>query len=164
MRRLGLLGLFVFLVPCIDVRAQSSSPSGFYQNNYAQAPEVNGQPLNPPRPPLSASQIPNRGAANVRDAMGTNPRVAGGPQSQTASSEAAEKKINAMLYVNSRDKAHFESMIKEAIRVQDRSARIRVLGVYHVGDYRNVEPWVQDELKNDALILRPCTSYPLNGM
>ena len=160
MRLLGVLGFFMLSVPYIGVEAQSSSPSGFYQNNYAQAPQVDGQPLSPPRPASHDSQSPSGVPVDVRGPMVGKPPINALSQGQSAPSGAPQKSVGVMLYVSSQDKAHFESMIKEALKVQDRNAHIRVLGVYHIGDYRNVEPWVSDELKKRGIYFSALHQVP----
>jgi hypothetical protein len=68
--------------------------------------------------------------------------------------------ISISLYVNSADKEHFETVLKRAIYLRDTDPRVRLTSVFHIGDYRNVSPEVEEALRKRAIYFSGIVSTP----
>jgi hypothetical protein len=69
--------------------------------------------------------------------------------------------ISIILYVNSADKIHFESVVNRAIYLRDNDPRFRLSAIFHVGDYRNVSDSLKDSLQKRAIYLEGISHVPL---
>ena len=55
--------------------------------------------------------------------------------------------VSITLYVNSADKEHFEAVVKRALYLRDTDPRVRLAAVFHIGDYRNIAPEIEEALR-----------------
>ena len=70
-----------------------------------------------------------------------------------------KEKIQALVYVNSSDKEHFDQVITKVIAIQ-KQRKIHIYAVMHLGDYRNVDPKQQQELMNAGILVTALTKLP----
>lgn len=115
---------------------QSQPGAAFYEKNYAEAPNVAGK----------RQQAPESSTNGSARSVST-----GGSPSTTATSGSTgvgedAPKMQVYLYVNSKDKAHFNTAFRKALKLQDLNRYAVVRLIAHVGDYRNVT----DEMKQQA--------------
>jgi len=70
-----------------------------------------------------------------------------------------KEKIQALVYVNSSNKEHFDRVITRVLAIQ-RQRKIHIYAVMHLGDYRNIDPKQQQELSNAGIIVAALTNLP----
>ena len=68
--------------------------------------------------------------------------------------------VSIILYVNSADKTHFESVVNRAISLRDKDPRFRLSAIFHVGDYQNVSEALKEALRKRAIHLEGLSHMP----
>jgi hypothetical protein len=70
-----------------------------------------------------------------------------------------QEKLQAIVYVSSSNKEHFDRVIARVLAVQ-KQRKIHIFSVAHLGDYRNVDPKQQQDLTNAGIVLTAITRLP----
>ena len=70
-----------------------------------------------------------------------------------------QEKLQAIVYVSSANKEHFDQVIARVLAVQ-RQRKIHIFSVAHLGDYRNVDPKQQQDLTNAGIVLTAIAKFP----
>lgn len=70
-----------------------------------------------------------------------------------------QEKLQAIVYVSSSNKEHFDRVIAKVLSVQ-KQRKIHIFSVAHLGDYRNVDPKQQQDLTNAGIVLTAITKLP----
>lgn len=68
--------------------------------------------------------------------------------------------VSIVLYVSSLDKTHFESVVKRALYVRDTDPRVRLSAVFHLGDYRNISPEMEEAFRKRAIYFAAIPALP----
>lgn len=118
---------------------QSQPSPDFYEKNYAQAPNVAGERQQ--APDSARGSRSGQSAVSSQGGGGSPTGATGG-----AAFGAEAPKMQVFLYVNSKDKSHFYTAFRKALKLQELNRYAVVRMIAHVGDYRNVT----DEMKQQA--------------
>jgi hypothetical protein len=70
-----------------------------------------------------------------------------------------QEKIQALVYVNSANKEHFDRVVAKVLAVQ-KQRKIHIYALMHLGDYRNVDPKQQQDLTNAGIVVTSLTQLP----
>lgn len=138
--------------------AHSQAPKDFFDRGYANAPRVDGEQLQGDQ--SSGSQQSSAGSVSGRHPAGgrpnTNsqgPKVSGPPQQGAAA-------MRVVLYVSSKDKRHFEAVVRKAFQLAQKNQKIVVSEIYHIGDYRNVSDEITNEAKARKIFIAALPQVP----
>lgn len=138
--------------------AQSGAPGTFYEKNYADAPKLGVEsvkaPMDMPPPKQVESTNPNQPPA-VQSSSGMN-----GKSASQRDSSVARLRMRVSLYVSSKDKHHFETVVRKALSLAEKNPGVVVTEILHVGDYRNVSPAIQDEIKAKKIFFASMVQVP----
>jgi hypothetical protein len=119
---------------------QSSSPGTFYEKGYAGSPKIGGESLSNPQAPTPP--LPRKGVTSPSrpPSSATPPQKAGQPTGNNQ-----EYRMRVILYVSSKDKRHFEEVMRTAFKVATKHPSVLMAEVYHIGDYRNVPDSIKEQ-------------------
>jgi hypothetical protein len=135
-----------------DAVAGPAQPKEFFEKDY-----VTGERPKPPPPtPTRAGKVnmPSTDAPQVIPQNGVNPIASDVAAMQQALLQQGNgRKAHATLYVNSLDKAHFESVMRKVVSFAERDSKMRVTQVFHIGDYRNVSQAIKDDMARNKIFL-----------
>lgn len=131
-------------------RAHSQSPKQFYDSGYARAPQVNGEAI---AAPPAAGQS---GGADSKSA--SSPPVSSEPHAAAQTPGATRTRV--ILYVSSKDRRHFELVMRQAFQLSSKRQDVTVAEIYHVGDYRNVSPQILNEAQARKIFLTAVSQVP----
>lgn len=152
----------IFLVACALMlprisAGQSESPNGFYQKDFAGAPKVGGEAMVAPEKARGVSNTP----ASAQGQSVPNNNKAEKPLTPLrAVGKTGEAKAILTLYVSSQSRGHFESAVRKAFRLAESNRNVRLGGIYHIGDYRNVSPSIQSDAKAKGVLLLGMQQVP----
>ena len=82
------------------------------------------------------------------------------PSSPSQSIGYLKPGVSIILYVNSADKTHFESVVNRAMYLRDKDPRFRLSAIFHVGDYQNVSEGLKEALRKRAIHLEGLSHMP----
>jgi|LakMenEpi03Aug12_release.lakeMendotaPanAssembly.Ray.scaffolds.fasta_scaffold247090_2 hypothetical protein len=139
----------------VSVKAEDSQQ--FYENNYAARPEIRGTPIEGSERTSKNDLTP---IPNTNSVIGVTPTSRSEPSTPTR-----HRKILALLYVNSLVPEHFESSVKEALRLYD-DRQALVYSIYHLGNYQAVSSELTAELNKRHISIEQVSNLPeqLDGL
>lgn len=157
----NILGLFIAVVvatvPTLSF-AQSGSPETFYEKNFADAPKLGVESVKAPLEVPGGQQVDSSGANHVSTAQGSS------ASKSTTSSEkqraAPRPRMRVSLYVSSKDKHHFETVVRKALGLAEKHPGVFVTEIIHVGDYRNVSASLKDEINAKKIFFASMVQVP----
>jgi len=151
------VSLLLLFIP-LPTHAQQSAPKGFYSHDYAVAPGAGAAGSD--AVPEGESARPAKVAQGDDDPAPPAPNRAAKPQQPgqiVPPVGGARGKPIVIVYVNSLDAKHLNSVLEVVIELVDRK-RIPLPVVYHIGDYRNVTPQWQQALAQRGVSVVPLSS------
>jgi hypothetical protein len=138
--------------------AQSGAPGTFYEKNFADAPKIGVESV---KAPVDMPQQKQVEAINpIQAAPVQSSSVANGKNGPQKATSAARFRMRVSLYVSSKDKLHFETVVRKALGLADKNPGVLVTEILHVGDYRNVSPAIQDEIKAKRIFFASMVQVP----
>lgn len=149
----------LYIVAALVMSSASSAVSqpqqtrDFYERNYAEAPNVAGERQQAPESAAGARN-PQAGSRNVSGTAAPQGSVQG------ISSATDAPKMQVYLYVNSKDKAHFYTAFRKALKLQELNRYAAVRMIAHVGDYRNVTDEMKQQAATKKILLVPSPMVP----
>jgi len=148
--RLLLLVAILLALTSRNASGDPGKPDAFYQKNFADAPQVGGESMAPPE---SAHVATKDRPQRQQSSQAGNSRQDARVDSPQVGSKAAEIRTIISLYVSSQTKGHFETAVRKAFRVAETNRNIKLAEIYHIGDYRNVSPSIENEAKSRGIVL-----------
>ncbi|MFN4896967.1 MAG: hypothetical protein ACK5HO_14370 [Pseudomonadota bacterium] len=88
----------------------------------------------------------------------SNSQQATGPQ-PLAAVMPIKQKIQAIVYVSSSNKEHFDQVVSKVLALQ-RQRKIHIHALMHIGDYRNVAAKQTEELTNAGILISALPKLP----
>lgn len=153
---LALSAICIFAFPRVSI-GDPSAPNNFYQKNFANAPKVGGEAMVAPE---QARVVPTSPQRAVGTSAPIPAKVEGNAAAQKTYGKAGEPKGIVTLYVSSQSRGHFESVVRKAFHLAESNRNIRLGGIYHIGDYRNVPPSVESDAKAKGVVLLGLLQVP----
>ena len=143
--------------PSLSV-AQSGVPGNFYEKNFAGAPKLGDESVKAPL--VLAPQKPVE-SNNPNQAVAVRPSSATGAQSSSEKSKSATRlRMRVSLYVSSKDKPHFETVVRKALGLAEKNPGVIVTEIIHVGDYHNVSASIQEEIVAKKIFFASMVQVP----
>lgn len=147
----------VATAPALSV-AQSGAPGTFYEKNFAGAPKLGGESVNAPLDLPSQKRMESN---NPNQAVAVRPSAATGAQSSSEKSKSATRlRMRVSLYVSSKDKPHFETVVRKAFGLAEKNPGVIVTEIVHVGDYHNVSASIQEEIGAKKIFFASMVQVP----
>lgn len=138
--------------------AQSGAPGTFYEKNFADAPKLGVESVKAPVDMPQQRQVESK---NPNQAPALQPAsVANGKNGPQKSASAARSRMRVSLYVSSKDKHHFETVVRKALGLAEKNPGVVVTEIIHVGDYRNVSAAIQDEIRAKQIFFASMVQVP----
>ena len=162
MVRLTLLCALGFLLCEMIARApvaygQSHSVGAFFEKDYAGSPKLRGDSL-PEQHAYTPAAIPKGGAQSPQPPLAAPlPQTGAPPSGQTQ-----KYRMRITLYVSSKDKRHFEEVMRTAFKVAGKNPSVVMAEVYHIGDYRTVSEGIQQEAAARKIFMTAIQQTPKN--
>lgn len=87
-----------------------------------------------------------------------SPKV-GTENKQLASVMPLTDRTQALVYVNSSNKEHFDRVVAKVLAIQ-KQRKIQIQAVIHIGDYRTISPNQRESLVKAGIFIVPATQLP----
>ena len=143
--------------PSLSV-AQSGVPGNFYEKNFADSPKLGVESVKAPMGLPSQKRVESN---NPNQAVAVRPSSATGAQSSSEKSKSATRlRMRVSLYVSSKDKPHFETVVRKALGLAEKNPGVIVTEIIHVGDYHNVSASIQEEIVAKKIFFASMVQVP----
>lgn len=156
-----LCALALLLSETIDLApvaySQSHSVGAFFEKDYAGAPKLRGDSL-PEQQAYTPVAGPKMGAQAAQQAPAAALPQAGAPPS----GQNQKYRMRVTLYVSSKDKRHFEEVMRTAFKVAGKHPSVVMAEVYHVGDYRIVSEAIKQQAAARNIFMTAIQQPPKN--
>jgi hypothetical protein len=144
-------------LPSLSV-AQSGVPGNFYEKNFADSPKLGVESV---KAPLDLAPQERVESSNPNQAVAVRPSAVTGAQSSSEKSKSATRlRMRVSLYVSSKDKPHFETVVRKALGLAEKNPGVIVTEIIHIGDYHNVSASIQDEIKAKKIFFASMVQVP----
>ena len=138
--------------------AQSGAPGTFYEKNFAGAPKLGDESM---KAPLDLAPQERVESSNPSKAVAVRPSSATGARTSSEKSKSETRlRMRVSLYVSSKDKPHFETVVRKALGLAEKNPGVIVTEIIHIGDYHNVSASIQDEIKAKNIFFASMVQVP----